>query len=229
MDSEIFFLSVNFKIKQNCLTRGVYSDGKPGCLTRPVCNFPSASALAPETTPPGRGTFSKPPFTGPRPGALISLSASVGPGKRGEEGVQRKKCTQRAGEGPHSVPAPGCSSDVAGGKRIQLHTVSDLKYSFNLRETSGGDGGSTENAQPRGRPNRVPWLSAPLPAACHRAPERSAHAGLSRSGPGPAAPQPRADPARRRRPPVRRGGGLAAAARERSPRWHSCPRAVYVT
>lgn len=200
MDSEIFFLSVNFKIKQNCLTRGVYSDGKPGCLTRPVCNFPSASALAPETTPPGRGTFSKPPFTGPRPGALISLSASVGPGKRGEEGVQRKKCTQRAGEGPHSVP-----------------------------ETSGGDGGSTENAQPRGRPNRVPWLSAPLPAACHRAPERSAHAGLSRSGPGPAAPQPRADPARRRRPPVRRGGGLAAAARERSPRWHSCPRAVYVT
>lgn len=120
MDSEIFFLSVNFKIKQNCLTRGVYSDGKPGCLTRPVCNFPSASALAPETTPPGRGTFSKPPFTGPRPGALISLSASVGPGKRGEEGVQRKKCTQRAGEGPHSVP---------GGKLRSFLRVSSRFFS----------------------------------------------------------------------------------------------------
>ena len=120
MDSEIFFLSVNFKIKQNCLTRGVYSDGKPGCLTRPVCNFPSASALAPETTPPGRGTFSKPPFTGPRPGALISLSASVGPGKRVEEGVQRKKCTQRAGEGPHSVP---------GGKLRSFLRVSSRFFS----------------------------------------------------------------------------------------------------
>lgn len=42
----MIFLSVNLKIKQNFLTRRVYSDRKLGCLTFSICSFRISSALA---------------------------------------------------------------------------------------------------------------------------------------------------------------------------------------
>lgn len=75
---EMFCLSVNFKIKQNCLMRRVYSDRKPGCLSLPVCSFPNASTLALGTTSRGAAPFQRHP-SGPGRRALCSeLPAGLG-------------------------------------------------------------------------------------------------------------------------------------------------------
>lgn len=100
----MIFLSVNLKIKQNCLTRRVYSDRKPGCLTFSVCSFPISSALALGTTLPH--IFKATPH-GPQAHRFeFPLSALAGPGRWGRIGGAEKGLHPKLGRKPELEKAP---------------------------------------------------------------------------------------------------------------------------